>query len=785
MTTPISAAVRNENPTGNSDSDEQMSLESVKASGAVDGLMLTMTVSQSYRNRSARVLETVYTFPLAFGAVLLGVSAVIAGRRMQGTVKRQRDAQQEYESAIASGDAPILVEKSADNLYTANLGNLKPGEEAVIELRYAQLLHKAQDRVQIRLPTTIAPRYGSAAAAGIRSHETVETSLAVSYPFELQVDVNGALSQGEVSSPSHRIAVMRTAQGVSARLAQRSWLDRDFILDLTQPASSPLPCEALLAPSGSGCVALASIYAPFAHAHRAAIDLKILVDCSGSMAGDSITQSRAALHQVLSELNPTDQFTLSRFGSGTEHEFKRLTPADEAGLERAAQVLKRTEADMGGTELKMALTEVCSIRGARDRSDILLITDGDIWDIWYSVRNARNSNHRIFAIGVGSAPAESLLRQLALDTGGACELVSPTEDMKPAVMRMLHRIRSRRTQSLSIDWGRKPNWVTQLPQSLFAGDTIHVFAGFNEPAHELKATLTCQFESNAAPVAGTPPSPRKTTETDEANPTLQITSSALPAEAPASSAIPSDLPRLAAWQRIADAAERIQGRDSAREWATNLAREHQLVTQDTSLFMVHEREASQKTNGIPELQQITHMHAAGWGGMGSVNEWEDFDDEGNPVVIRSHRSAQLVVDDACEFAPEGDSIESLDHVFNARASGNEPEPEISIEDLLDHMEDALYEPEDLDNPERVLRPFEMPDRITGLLDALVALGLTRRQAWALFLHEVIRRFAYEGLPGAESMQTIEGVVATIADPEAPPIKALMDALFEHATLSSW
>jgi hypothetical protein len=79
----------------------------------------------------------------------------------------------------------------------------------------------------------------------------------------------------------------------------------------------------------------------------------------------------------------------------------------------------------------------------------------------------------------------------------------------------------------------------------------------------------------------------------------------------------------------------------------------------------------------------------------------------------------------------------------------------------------------------------MPDRIEGLLKALVALGLTRRQAWALFLHEVIRRFAYEGLPGAESIQTIEGVVATIADPEAPPIKALMDALFEHATLSSW
>lgn len=37
-----------------------------------------------------------------------------------------------------------MVEHSARGLYSANLGNLKPGESAVIEIEYAQLLRFEQ-----------------------------------------------------------------------------------------------------------------------------------------------------------------------------------------------------------------------------------------------------------------------------------------------------------------------------------------------------------------------------------------------------------------------------------------------------------------------------------------------------------------------------------------------------------------------------------------------------------------------------------------------------------------
>ena len=60
----------------------------------------------------------------------------------------------------------------------------------------------------------------------------------------------------------------------------------------------------------------------------------------------------------------------------------------------------------------------CAVKGG----DVLLITDGEIWQADEMVAAARTSGHRVFAIGVGSAPAEGVLRSLAEATGGACEV---------------------------------------------------------------------------------------------------------------------------------------------------------------------------------------------------------------------------------------------------------------------------------------------------------------------------------------------------------------------------
>ena len=53
---------------------EAVSLKSVHVDGRLDGLMLQVKVRQSYRNEADHNIEAVYTFPLAWGATLLGMS---------------------------------------------------------------------------------------------------------------------------------------------------------------------------------------------------------------------------------------------------------------------------------------------------------------------------------------------------------------------------------------------------------------------------------------------------------------------------------------------------------------------------------------------------------------------------------------------------------------------------------------------------------------------------------------------------------------------------------------
>jgi Ca-activated chloride channel family protein len=52
-------------------------------------------------------------------------------------------------------------------------------------------------------------------------------------------------------------------------------------------------------------------------------DICLLLDCSGSMLGDAIVQSRAALSAVAEALQEHDRIQVIRFGSSTSALFRR------------------------------------------------------------------------------------------------------------------------------------------------------------------------------------------------------------------------------------------------------------------------------------------------------------------------------------------------------------------------------------------------------------------------------------------------------------------------------
>ena len=562
--------------------------------GRLEGLVGEIHIAQTFRNAEAVNIEAVFTFPVPPEAVLLGVEVTLDGRVLRGQVLSAQEAEEDYEEAIVSGDGAILLQSAGPGRYTINVGNLLPGQFAELDYRYALLGVWDEDLWRLLLPTTLAPRYGDPLQAGLAPHQVPPVALFTEHRFTLDLVLGHSLRQAQVDSPSHPLSVTPEEGGQRVRLAQGSApLDRDLVL-LIRADGSARAGQALIArdeqPAEGGsvpeAVVLLSVQPQFpaaapAHGH----DYVLVADASGSMAGDSIAQTREALTAILDRLQAADRFNLIVFGDDPEALFAGLVPADAPHLARAHRAVRHLDADRGGTEIGDAMLIAHEQR--QDQAlDILLITDGEAWDTREMIRYARRARDRIFTIGVGSAVAADLVQGLARNTGGACTLVHPNDAMSDKIVRQFERIRGHQA-TVQVTWPSEPTWQVRAQRGpVFAGDTRHWLAGFSTPpTGPVTLTYTLADGSTQAQTLDLQP---------------------WPAVAQADT-----LPRLAAARRLPDL-------DQAT--ATALAVRHQLVSPHTHFMLRDSRDAAQQADSLPQMRQIPHQLAAGWGGLGSVTK---------------------------------------------------------------------------------------------------------------------------------------------------------------------
>jgi Ca-activated chloride channel family protein len=294
---------------------EKVALKDVSVSAVLRDLLAEVTVSQSYRNEEQTNIEAVYTFPLPLDAVLLDLDIVIGSRHLKGAVVEKRAAERKYEDALESGDTAVMLEELEPGMYTLNVGNLLPGEDATITLRYSLLYRWNGDKLRLMLPTTIAARYG---VSRHLPHQAPESSLFAENRFSVQIEVSGILQNAQFNSPSHSMGLTRSAEKTTLFLKQeRSAMDRDFVLNIKAPLAKR--SFVMTGRDGNSIAALASFQPFFSGlSSQRSLALALVVDCSGSMSGDSIAQARRALEGILDALTPSDRFTIITFGSTTQ-----------------------------------------------------------------------------------------------------------------------------------------------------------------------------------------------------------------------------------------------------------------------------------------------------------------------------------------------------------------------------------------------------------------------------------------------------------------------------------
>ena len=454
----------------------EVPLEGVEIEGELIGGHARVRVLQRYRNREAKPIEAIYTFPLPSDAALVGFAMRCGERRIEGVVREREEAFAEYDAAVNAGHGGALLDQERPNIFTAQVGNLLPNEETVVEVEYLQRVRADEGAIRWAIPTLVAPRYIPGPPLGDRTAHGVSAPTAVVADADrispprvsrapYHVSINLVLDVGKqvaIESPSHTIRVTEIdgAPGrMRVQLTRDSALDRDVILTARGVADGESLCSVVAhrvagdgaAPGAFALTVVPDLFDPIGRARH--MEAAFLIDVSGSMNGGSLDEAKAALRLCLRHLKEGDRFNVIAFESRHRAFAAAPVPFTQQTLEQADAWVAALVAN-GGTELQAPLIEaLASLQQGAD-SIVVLLTDGQVGNeqqILEAALAARGST-RVYSFGIGTASSDALLRDLARHTDGAVEFIYPGERIDEKVIAQFARAVAPRVSQIALSF---------------------------------------------------------------------------------------------------------------------------------------------------------------------------------------------------------------------------------------------------------------------------------------------------------------------------------------------
>ncbi len=585
----------------------QVPLEGVLLEAKLSGACSKVTVTQRYQNKESIPVEAVYVFPMEEGSAVCGFEARVGDRLIRGRVEEKEKAFEIYDDALTEGDGAFLLDQERPNIFTASVGNLRPGERVEIAITYvAQLRHEGK-ALRFQIPTTVSPRYVPAGPPEVGEPDghrvNPPVAFKVPYGLTLRLEIESDSPLRSIDSPSHPLKVtMLEENRAKVEISSESVaLDRDFVL-LLEPKEPHQPHVRVAQEEDGTRIAMVSFYPDHGGAQRQGKEVLFLLDCSGSMGGDSMEQAKKALALCLRALSEGDSFNITLFGSSWQSLWKRPKPYSQKTLDKASKYLRQVSANLGGTEILSPLKALLKKSPDPERArQLLLLTDGEVSNEESVIALCRQHSEqcRIFSFGIGAGCSEYLVRGVARATKGASEFIFPGERIEPKVLRMFARVGSPTYKEVTVHWSDLK--VEQAPPDcppVFDGDTVTLYARIQRGSPR-EVTLRADHRSWQLPLE------IESAEKGGPVPILWAREMIRHLEETGGSARGSQ-------QR------RKSKEDRTRQRIVELGTGYGLMSSATSYVAVEERSAEEKTLEQAELRKIPIALTVGWGGMGGI-----------------------------------------------------------------------------------------------------------------------------------------------------------------------
>jgi Ca-activated chloride channel family protein len=596
---------------------------------SVAGVVARVRVAQRFRNTGGSYVEAVYALPLPDDAAVDRLTMQVGERVIEGEIHERVRADRIYGEARAAGQRASLVRQTSANLFTTAVANIAPGETIDITIEYLQTARYDAGEFSLRVPLTLTPRYGAfdtPEGSGVLDSALAEGATGLASPVAAGAPLRG-LPRGARSTPGHEAYVhavlapgmpldwigsrsheltavrergaawsnsasesRRVVNGADAAgvlvqpppaelyvldtVAPRVPMDRDLVV-AWRPQAGVAPAVAALTETIAETTYALLMILPPAEAHTARFqprDQLYVIDTSGSMAGQSMVQAKAALKDGLGRLQSGDRFNVIQFDSTTSSLYFQPMHFSATTYAQALAYVDALAAD-GGTEIGAAI-HAALVQPILPGSlrQIIFITDGAVASesALFGAIEQRLGHARLFTVGIGSAPNSNFMRKAAQFGRGTYTHIGNAAEVAEKMTALFAKLEHVALADVVVDW---PEAVELYPPEIpdvYVGEPLVLVASF--PTRLDRPLLTTAFGQ----AAGLPW--RQTV-----------------------GGVPSELPGIATlWARrkiehLIDS--RIAGIDEAliRKLVTETALEHHLVSPYTSLVAVDKTPARAAT----------------------------------------------------------------------------------------------------------------------------------------------------------------------------------------------
>jgi len=411
-------------------------------------------LQQTFRNDGNVPLEVTYLLPLPSDGAVSGYSFTLEGVTTRGKVEPARLARERYEEALMEGKSAALLEQDRSSVFRQAIGNIPPGARIELEVLVDHPLTWTDSGWELRFPTVVAPRYQSGSESSATVSVVVPSETFVAAAHSVTVVVGDALT-GAPRSPSHALSVTEGEQTTVRILDAR--LDRDVVVRwpvASANVGARLETARLKAenPTSTAQYGLLTLVPPRATPRAVPRDLIVLIDTSGSMAGEPLAQAVHVVTALVQSLHEQDRLELIEFGTTARRWRSESTPATPEHKRQALAWLQALRAG-GGTEMRSGIEAALATLRPGALRQVILVSDGLIGFEQQVLRRLIEKlppSCRFHSVGVGHATNGSLLQPAARAGRGACIVVAPGEDVEPACARLLARTAQPLVVSLSI-----------------------------------------------------------------------------------------------------------------------------------------------------------------------------------------------------------------------------------------------------------------------------------------------------------------------------------------------